>query len=93
MSNYSAFWFPPEEFKVLTDFINQEKLHTEIINNIRLETSVAKVRSVALHKHLSDLVLALGLPKESMPLYFNDEELKSLLNLKNLPISITEVLK
>lgn len=94
MTRHVPFWLSPECFKVLRNFLSSETLvnNNNILEDIRIELGVAKLRASSLNINTSFLSSALGLEEGSIPIYLNDEEKKTLLSYMELPQEIREIL-
>lgn len=86
------FWFPLEELETLSTFLRQEHLTDPIVNDLRLELDVSRMRVKLLSIDMGSLSKALGYTN-AVPIYLNSEEKIFLLNSKDLPTNIKERIK
>lgn len=81
------YWFAPKEFKSLISFV-AKKGFTEthdLMDGIRSEVGVARLRADNMQINTEALTTVLGLPENSIPVHFSDEEADFLKNLDSLP--------
>lgn len=94
LTRHVPFWLSPESFATLRNFLSSEVLIHEnsVLEEIRIELGVAKIRSSSLNINTQFLSSALGLKEGSIPIYLNEEEKHALLACDNLPEEVREVL-
>lgn len=92
MSKVTPFWFTPQELETLRNFLSQEELVCEYLEELRLETDVAEIRVSLLSINTISLSHALGYQTGAIPIYLTELEKTALLNCLNLPVTTREVL-
>jgi hypothetical protein len=95
MTRHMPFWLSPESFKSLRALLSSEELIKDnaMLENIRIELGVAKIRASSLTINTRFLTSALGLKEGSIPIYLNEEEKTALLCCEPLPEEIREILR
>lgn len=91
--NHSPYWVSKNLIETIKHHLNDEIVLENILaNQILSELNVAEIRTSALPIPLEDLILALGLEKDSIPLYLSVEEKDFLLKIAEMPPAVKETL-
>lgn len=95
MTSYShaPYWVSKNLIEIIKHHLNDELVLKNILaNQILSELNVAEIRTSALPIPLEDLILALGLEKDCIPLYLSIEEKEFLLKIAAMPQAVKETL-
>lgn len=95
MTSYShaPYWVSKNLIEIIKHHLNDELVLKNILaNQILSELNVAEIRTSALPIPLEDLILALGLEKDCIPLYLSIEEKAFLLKIAAMPQAVKETL-
>lgn len=85
------YWFAPVDLNDLTDFLRKDVSDPDkqqLLEDIRNEIGVAKLRAETTRIDTNSLIVVLGLTEGSLPIHLSDTETNFLLSLEDLPQSV-----
>lgn len=90
MTRRVPYWLSPSEMSELSKLLSNDSLADEhgIIEGIRNEIGVAKLRAENTRIDTNALIVVLGLSEGSLPIHLSDDEVETLKNLHGLSPSI-----
>lgn len=83
-SDSQYYWFTPTQISLIREAIQQDALHTDLINSVKTEIQVSEVRAQASGLQTARLAAALGLENGSKPLWLSPEEYRVLKNIAGI---------
>jgi len=94
MTRRFPYWLSPTELNDLINFLAKDNIsnNEDIIEGIRNEIGVAKLRAENTHIKMKDLILVLGLEDGSLPIHLSEEEVTLLRDSSLLPPSVRKKL-